>query len=167
MGWQIALGSAVVGGFMQASALRQQGAAEAAAHNYNSLLRERNADALEIEADTIKFANEWAIADFFDDFEELNKATSQAFRGNGWIAEGGTPLKVAMANAAEADEERVKMDFETASKISATRERAVNERMKAQLDNMYGRLAIRRRRTQAGQALFASAGKAYNIYRTA
>ena len=45
------------------------------------------------------------IGRFRREFDNLQAATSQSFRFNGWMADTGTPLKVALANASEADEE--------------------------------------------------------------
>ena len=167
MGWQVAAGVSLISAMGQAKALNAQGKAEQAAHNYNAKLRARNAEALDIEAEQRVFGEEWAIADFRDDFQDLNKQAAQAFRNNGWIAETGTAAKVLIANAAEADEEIAMRRWQALTDSQATREKGVNERLRGELDTMYGRIASSSRRSQAGQALLAGAKDAYNIYRTA
>ena len=169
MGWQIAAsaGFSMLSAMGQARALQAQGKAEQAAYEYNSKLRKRNAEALEIEAEQRVFGEEWAIVDFMDDFRDLNNQAGQAFRKNGWLAEGGTPAKVLLANAAEADEEIAMRRWQAKTDSQAIRENGVNERLRAELDVQTGRIRRSARRSEAGQALLAGATKAYNIYRTA
>tara|TARA_R110000744_G_scaffold13551_1_gene39312 strand:- start:118 stop:579 length:462 start_codon:yes stop_codon:yes gene_type:complete len=138
-------------GFLMSGAV---GSAEQQAHEYNAKLKERNAKALEIDAEAQIFGAEWEITDFREDFQDLNKATSQAFRSNGWIAEGGTPYLVAIANAAEADEEISMRRWQALSGAQATRERGVNERLGADLERMYGTIARTRAKQQKYQGMF-------------
>ena len=169
MGWQVAASAAfsMLGSVGQASSLRAQGRAEQAAFDYNAKIRERNAKALDIEAEQRIFGEEFAIEDFRDDFRDLNNQAGQAFRKNGWIAESGTAAKVLIANAAEADEEIAMRRWQALTDSQALRERGVNERLRGELDTMSGRLRRSSRDSQAGQALLAGAGKMYDIYRNA
>ncbi len=140
------------------------GAAEQAAYEYNAKIRERNAKALEQEAEAQLFGAEWEISDFREDFQKLNKATSQAFRSNGWVAEGGTPYLVAIENAAEADEEVQLKRWQALTGAQATRERGVNERLSADLDRMYGGIARQRAKQQQMQGMLGLAKTAGSIY---
>ena len=71
------------------------GRQEQAAYNFNADVNERNAKAADQEAAQLIFTEEQNIVKFREDFDDLQDATNQAFRRNGWIAEEGTPLKVA------------------------------------------------------------------------
>jgi len=82
----------------------QQGRAQARAYNYNAQINERNALVAEQEGEQLILENEDAIVRFKRDFAKLQAATQQAQRYNGWMASCGTPLKVALEYAAEADE---------------------------------------------------------------
>ena len=167
MTWAIPAAISVISAVGQARALNAQGKAEQQAHDYNAKLRNRNAEALDIEAEARMFGEEWAIADFRDDFRELNARAGQAFRKNGWIAESGTAAKVLVANAAEADEEIAMRRWQALADATTTREKGVNERLRAELDSTYGRIARSSRQSQAGTALLGGFSKAYDIYRTA
>lgn len=148
-------------GFLMSGAA---GKAEQQAYEYNAKLRERNAKALELDAEAQIFGAEWEITDFREDFQDLNKATSQAFRSNGWIAEGGTPYLVAIANAAEADEEIAMRRWQALTGAQATRERGVNERLSADLDRMYGNIARVRAKQEKYQGMFDTVKTAGSIY---
>lgn len=129
--------SAVVG----ASGHLAVGKQQQVAHNYNADINERNAKAADQQAEQVVFAEELEIVKFRNEFEELQAATNQAQRYNGWIAEGGTPLKVALQNAIEADEEVETRRYNAKVGAQQLREGGVQERMQATLNRMYGRAA--------------------------
>ena len=119
------------------------GRQEQAAYNYNADINERNAQVAEQEATQLVFQEEQNIVQFREDISDLQDATGQAFRYNGWIAEEGTPLKVALANAQEADEEIAIRRYNAQVGRREYLEGAAQERMQGTLNRMYGQAARR------------------------
>ena len=89
----------------------QAGKDQQRAYNYNAQINERNAKANDQAAEQLILQNEVDVKRFRNDFDDLQASTSQAFRYNGWMADTGTPLKIALANAQEADEEVATMRY--------------------------------------------------------
>lgn len=131
----------------------QAGKQEQAAYNYNTDINERNADVAEQQGEQLVFQEEQNIVDFRKQFDDLQAATSQAFRYNGWIAAEGTPLKVALANAQEADEEIATRRYNAKVGRAELNEQATQERMQGQLNRMYGRAANIRGKARAAASL--------------
>jgi len=120
-----------------------QGRQEQAAYNYNADINERNAKAADQQAAQLVFVEEEKIVQFREDFQDFQDTQMQAFRYNGWIAEEGTPLKVALASAQEADEEIATRRFNAEVGAIELREGGIQERMQGQLNRMYGKAARR------------------------
>ncbi len=135
----------------------QAGKQEEAAYNYNTDINERNADVAEQQGEQLVFQEEQNIVDFRKQFDDLQAATSQAFRYNGWIASEGTPLKVALANAQEADEEIATRRYNAKVGRAELNEQATQERMQGQLNRMYGRAANIRGKARAAASLIQTA----------
>ena len=135
----------------------QAGKQEQAAYNYNSDINERNAQVAEQQGEQLVFQEEQNIVDFRKQFDDLQAATSQAFRYNGWIASEGTPLKVALANAQEADEEIATRRYNAKVGRAELNEQATQERMQGQLNRMYGRAANIRGKARAAASLIQTA----------
>ena len=135
----------------------QAGKQEQAAYNYNTDINERNADVAEQQGEQLVFQEEQNIVDFRKQFDDLQAATSQAFRYNGWIAAEGTPLKVALANAQEADEEIATRRYNAKVGRAELNEQATQERMQGQLNRMYGRAANIRGKARAAASLIQTA----------
>lgn len=131
----------------------QAGKQEQAAYNYNTDINERNADVAEQQGEQLVFQEEQNIVDFRKQFDDLQAATSQAFRYNGWIASEGTPLKVALANAQEADEEIATRRYNAKVGRAELNQQATQERMQGQLNRMYGRAANIRGKARAAASL--------------
>lgn len=131
----------------------QAGKQEQAAYNYNTDINERNADVAEQQGEQLVFQEEQNIVDFRKQFDDLQAATSQAFRYNGWIAAEGTPLKVALANAQEADEEIATRRYNAKVGRAELNEQATQERMQGQLNRMYGKAANIRGKARAAASL--------------
>lgn len=129
------------------------GRQEQAAYNYNADINERNAKASDQEAAQLIFAEEQKIVEFREQFSDLSDAQAQAYRYNGWIAEEGTPLKVALASAQEADEEIAARRYNAKVGSQELKEAGVQERMQGTLNRMYGRAARTRGRARAIQSL--------------
>lgn len=135
----------------------QAGKQEQAAYNYNSDINERNAQVAEQQGEQLVFQEEQNIVDFRKQFDDLQAATSQAFRYNGWIASEGTPLKVALANAQEADEEIATRRYNAKVGRAELNEQGTQERMQGQLNRMYGRAANIRGKARAAASLIQTA----------
>lgn len=119
----------------------QAGRAAEAAYDYSADVNERNALAADQNAAQAIFAEEEQIALFRDNFRELQDAQGQAYRYNGWLADEGTPLKVALASAQDADEEIATRRYNAKVGAAEIKESGVQERMQADLNRMYGRQA--------------------------
>ena len=133
------------------------GRQEQAAYNYNADINERNAKASDQEAAQLIFAEEEKIVEFREQFSDLADAQAQAYRYNGWIAEEGTPLKVALASAQEADEEIAARRYNAKVGSSEIKEAGVQERMQGTLNRMYGRAAATRGKARAATSLINTA----------
>jgi len=129
------------------------GRQEQAGFNFNADVNERNAKAADQNAAQVVAVEEQNIADFRKQFSDLQDAQAQAFRYNGWIAEEGTPLKVALASAQEADEEVAVRRYNAAVGAQEIREAGVQERMQGTLNRMYGKAARVRGQARAVQSL--------------
>ncbi len=142
-----------------------QGNAQAAAFNYNAQVNERNAVAADNASDQLYHTEKVKIEKFKNDFERLQAATNQGFRYNGWIAEGGTPLLVALANASEADDEIAIRDFNARVGKQELEEEGVQQRMSAELNRMYADQARTAGMMGAGQSLLSGGSAMYSIYK--
>ena len=129
------------------------GQQQQAAYNYNADINERNAKTADHEAAQLIFSEEQNIVEFRQQFSDLQDAQAQAFRYNGWIAEEGTPLKVALASAQEADEEIATRRYNAAVGGQQLREQGVQERMQGTLNRMYGKSAATAGKARAFQSL--------------
>jgi hypothetical protein len=87
----------------------------------------------------------------------------QAFRYNGFVATGGTPLKVAMENARQADEEIAMRRYNAAIGQQQALESATEARMQADLNRLYGAQASQASYYQAGSTLLSGASRGAQI----
>ena len=133
------------------------GKQQQAAYDYNSDINERNAQVADTQAEQLVFQEEQNIVDFRKQFDDLQAATQQAFRYNGWIANEGTPLKVALANAQEADEEIATRRYNAKVGREELKEQGTQERMQGTLNRMYGRAARTAGRARAVGSLISTA----------
>ena len=159
----IAVGAAVAGGVASAAGAIATGRQQEAAYKYNADVNERNAQVQEQAAEQLVFIEEQKIADFREQFYDLQDAQSQAFRYNGWIAEEGTPLKVALASAQEAEEEIAIRRYNAKVGAQEAEERGVAFRMEGQLQRMYGSAAKRAGIIGAGTSLLSGFSRGAQI----
>ena len=158
----LAIGAAVLGSTAQAAGQVAEGNTQNAAYQFNADINERNAQVAEQQADQLVRREEEKIVDFQKDFRKFSDAQSQAFRYNGWIASEGTPLKVALASAQEAEEEIATRRYNAKVSAGQLEENATQERMQADLNRMYGKAAKRSGQLRATGTLlntFANLGK--------
>ena len=140
-----------------------QGRQQEAVYDYNAKINERNAQVADVAAEQLYQTERLKIQKFRKEFGKLQAATKQGFRYNGWIADGGTPLLVALANAQEADEEIAIRDYNARVGRQELKEEGVALRMEAELNRMYGDQARMAGVMRAGQSLLSGATDLYNI----
>ena len=75
------------------------GRAAKKAADYNASVNDRNAAAADIQAEQIERLNKIKTLQDREKFKKLNDRTQLAFRGQGWHATTGTPLKKLLQNA--------------------------------------------------------------------
>ena len=138
----------------------QAGKDAKAAHDYNAQVADRNALVAEQQAEQLRLREEVQIVQFRKDFRKFSDAQAQAFRYNGWVASDGTPLKVALASAAEAEQEVSARRYNAALGEQALEESALEQRMSGNLQRMYVRRAQTAGFVGAGQSLL-SGGSSY------
>ena len=158
-----AIAATIVSSLVAADGARTVGKQTKAANDYNASINDRNALADEQDAIQLKLANGLSIARFQREFSDLQDATSQAFRFNGFVAEGGTPLKVALANAKEADEEIAIMKYNSAVGVQELEQSAVQNKMQGNLNRLYGRNAMAAANINAGTSLLSGFTSAASI----
>jgi|TARA_R110001592_G_scaffold941_1_gene5465 hypothetical protein len=163
MSVEAAIASTIISSVVAANGARTVGKQTKAANDYNASINDRNALADEQDAIQLKLANGLSIARFQREFSDLQDATSQAFRFNGFVAEGGTPLKVALANAKEADEEIAIMKYNSAVGVQELEQSAVQNKMQGNLNRLYGRNAMAAANINAGTSLLSGFTSAASI----
>lgn len=141
------------------------GKQQKSAYDYNAQIDERNSQAKVIQAEVFKRNANLQIQKFQKDFRRLNDATSQAFRANGFVATGGTPLLVALENAQNADEEIAIRQYNASVGEQQIEESAVNDRLSANLNRMYGQAAQKSAVIGAGKTLMSGASSMYSMGR--
>jgi len=163
----VATASAVVGTVMQASAAKAKGKSDQLAANYNADINDRNADAADISARQLIQAEELQIIKFQNQYEELSQQTNMANSYNGWLADSGTPLKIALANAQEADEEVNIKRYNAQVGKQQLEEQGLQQTMQGNLNRMYGRAARQAGNYKAAQSLLSGISTGSQIYATA
>ena len=144
---------------LSASAAVQQGAAAKAAGQFNANMAERNAKVAEQQAEMIKRSSEFDINRFREDFSDIQASTGTAFRHNGFIATGGTPLQVLLDNAREADTEIALRRYNASIGEQQALESATEQRLQGRLDRMMGRSAQKASYYQAAGSLLSGGAK--------
>lgn len=142
----------------------QQGAAARAAGQFNANMAERNAKVAEQQAEQIKRSSEFDINRFRDNFADLQATAAQAFRYNGFVATGGTPLQVLLDNAREADTEIALRRYNASIGEQQALESATEQRLQGRLDRMMGRSAQRASYYQAAGSLLGGGARISSIF---
>jgi len=159
----IAIAAAAGSSLLLAKAALESGKAQQRANEFNAQVQERNAKVAEQEAEQLRIGSELQIQDFAKSFDRLQASTQQAFRYNGFVATGGTPLRVAMENARQADEEIAMRRYNAAIGQQQALESASQSRMQADLNRLYGRQARQASYYQAGSTLLSGASQGAQI----
>ena len=135
----------IKGGYQQARAM-----------NYQAKINERNARTAEIAGEQIVQDSEVDIGVFRERFQDFNDQVMQIQRFNGFIADSGTPLLVALENARQADEDITIRRSEARKGKTSFQETALSQRMQAALSRQYGAQARDAGVMQAGQSLLTA-----------
>ena len=131
------------------------GRAAKKAADYNASVNERNAQAAEIQAENIDRLKELQDR---EKFKNLNDRTQMLYRGQGWAATTGTPLKKLLQNALRFEQDIEIQNYNSRVKQLQAKEVATNQRLEAELTRMEGRAARTISRYQAAGTLLTSAG---------
>lgn len=134
------------------------GKAAQKAANYNASVNDRNAQAAEIQAENIDRLNKIKELQDREKFKDLNDRTQMLYRGQGWAATTGTPLKKLLQNALRFEQDIEIQNYNSRVKQQQSKEVATNERLKAEITRMEGRAARTISRYQAAGTLLTSAG---------
>tara|TARA_Y100001938_G_C7870231_1_gene319926 strand:+ start:58 stop:546 length:489 start_codon:yes stop_codon:yes gene_type:complete len=129
-----------------------------AAYNFNAAIADRNAKVKEQDLEVFRRSHDLKMRRFTRDFRKLNDATLMAYSSRG-IAMEGTPLLVAMENAAEFEEEKAILNFNAKVKEQSIQESAVNERLRGSLQRLYGKAAMKSGYAQAGATLLQAGAR--------
>ena len=159
----IAVAATAGSSLLSAKAALESGKAQQRANEFNAQVQERNAQVAEQEAEQLRMSSELQIQDFSKSFDRLQASTMQAFRYNGFVATGGTPLRVAMENAQQADEEIAMRRYNAAIGQQQALESATQSRMQANLNRLYGSQARQASYYQAGSTLLSGASQGAQI----
>lgn len=163
MGAPVAIAAVAASSLLSAKSALESGKAQQRANEFNAQVQERNAKVSEQQAELIRQKSELDIQRFQSNFDRLQATTQQAFRYNGFVATGGTPLKVAMENAREADEEIAARRYNASVGQQQALESATESRMQADLNRLYGRQARTASYYQAAGSLLGGASQGAQI----
>lgn len=159
----IAIAAAAGSSLLSAKSALESGKAQQRANEFNAQVQERNAKVAEQQAEQLRISSELQIQDFSKSFSRLQASTMQAFRYNGFVATGGTPLRVALENAREADSEIAMRRYNASVGQQQALESAAESRMQADLSRLYGQQARTASYYQAGSSLLSGASSAASI----
>ncbi len=156
----ILIASAVGSSVMGAASSLAAGQAQANAQKFNAQVQERNAKIAEQEGEVMARNEAAKATQFQEDIENFLGAQAQAFRYNGVVASSGTPLRVRMESANEADEELSLREYNVAVGKTQAQESATQARLQANLNRLYGKQARIASYFGAGKSLLGGAQSA-------
>ena len=136
------------------------GRAAKKAADYNASVNDRNAQAAEIQAENIDRLNKIKELQDREKFKDLNDRTQMLYRGQGWAATTGTPLKKLLQNALRFEQDIEIQNYNSRVKQQQSKEIATNERLKAEITRFEGRAARTISRYQAAGTLLTGIGAA-------
>jgi mannitol-specific phosphotransferase system IIBC component len=148
----------VAGTALTVSSQLAAGRAAKKAADYNASVNERNADAADIQAEQIERFNKIKTLQDREKFKKLNDRTQMAFRGQGWAASTGTPLKKILQNALRFEQDIEIQNYNSRVKQQQAKEVATNLRLQAQLKRMEGKAAREISKYQAAGTLLTNTG---------
>ena len=163
----IATGLMAAGTAMSVVGSLSAGKGAKAAGDFNANVANRNEKTAKIKSENIIRTSAWDIQTSRKQFRKLSDATQMAYRGNGWLASSGTPLKRQLADAMAFEEDVVAQKHKANVASLEQDEIATNERMRGNLERMKGKQAMKTARYQAMGTLLSSAGSIYSTYKSA
>lgn len=131
----------VAGTYMSYRGAKKAGKMQQEANEYNAKVAERNAKVARVSKEIKRVNTDKQIEDFKKDFEDFQGAVSQAYRVNGFRADTGTPLVMAIENAYEAEKEIAIQQYNSRIEQAQLEETAIQGGMSADLSRMYGQQA--------------------------
>lgn len=161
--YALAGASALTGatGYMKAGNAAQRTA------EYNAKIAERNAKVYDQQADMRLFSQDIEDLKFVKTAERFLDSVGVAYRSKQVVGNTGTPLKVQMVSAAEADDDLAMRNYNARVDAQALREQGTNMRLTANLTRMEGRAQKQASRIQAFSSLLGGAQQAAMIYKFA
>ena len=148
----------VAGTAMSVMGTLSAGKGAKAAGDFNANVANRNEKTAKIKSENIIRTSAWDIQTSRKQFRKLSDATQMAYRGNGWLASSGTPLKRQLADAMAFEEDVVAQKHKANVASLEQDEIATNERMRGNLERMKGRIAMKTARYQAMGTLLSNTG---------
>ena len=153
-------GSSLLG----AGAAIDSGKSQQVALEFNARVNERNAVIGEQQADVIKRESELNIQDLKGRYSEFQAMQERTLAMNGWDADTGTGLQLQLEAAASADADIANLRYNAAIAQAQALEGAVQERIQADLNVLYGKQAVRESQYRAAGTLLSGASKSATLY---
>lgn len=162
-----AIGTTVAGGAMGFVHNKAAGKAAQRAHEYNAGIQERNAKVAENQGEWTKLVTNIENLELKRDFrsEIIAAATTAYNKANVTIS--GTAKLVLEESARQLDEEVAMRTMGAEVEAGKYREQAINYRLDASLQRLYGRQARTAGKYRGYQALLSGATQAASIYASA
>jgi len=136
---------------------KKAGKQQQQAHEFNAKIAERNARVARKTAEIKKHQTNVDLLAFDKEFMSFQKANAQQYRANGFVASSGTPLRVMLENAYEAEKEKSIVKYNSAVAQAQLEETAIQGGMDADLSRMYGQQARTAGKYQAYSSLLSGA----------
>jgi hypothetical protein len=154
------VGSSLLG----AGAAIDSGKSQQVALEFNAKVNERNAVIGEQQAEVIKRESELNIQDLKGRYAEFRAMQERTMAMNGWDADTGTGLQLQLESAAAADSDVANLRYNAAIAQAQALEGAVQERIQADLNVLYGKQAVRESQYRAAGTLLSGGSKAATLY---
>ena len=158
-----AAGLTMVGALVQAKGARAQAKGQATAARFNAEVQRRNAKAADIQAEHNLLIAKIEQREQVRRFGELQGGLRVAYSKSGVMSGTGTARLVAEENARQFDEEQAARMMQAETNSQAMREKGVNARLSADLQNIYARNYITAGKYQAMGALFSGASRTASL----
>tara|TARA_Y100001973_G_C5200032_1_gene336928 strand:- start:2826 stop:3329 length:504 start_codon:yes stop_codon:yes gene_type:complete len=143
------------------------GNAAARTAEYNAKIAERNAKVYEQQAEMRLFSQDLDDLKFVKQAGRFLDTVGVAYEKANVKGKTGTPLKVQMESAAQADEELAMRDYNARVDALALREQGTNMQLTANLTRMEGQAQKRASRIQAFGSLLGNAQQAAYMWKFA
>jgi len=156
----LAVGSSLLG----AGAAIDSGKSQQVALEFNANVNERNAVIAEQRAEVIKRESDLNVQDIKGRYAEFQAMQERTLAMNGWDADTGTGLQLQIEAASAADQDIANLQYNTAIAQAQVLEGAVQERIQADLNRLYGKQAVRESEYRVAGTLLSGATKAATLY---